>query len=187
MGWDFEVHIVVLALASEVFSVFLSGHFSESTGDKPVCLDVPQEILKAVLDFIYHGRTKVEHIYATQMLKFAHMYTMEALQLQITNQLCGCLDPEVAIDVMVECTALGLEVLLDAVQNELQELPESFGELIIILVKTQSHKKKEASTQHGDLVGICWRVAARHGVPPWLRRDEVPPHYHRLRCLALVR
>jgi hypothetical protein len=112
MGWDFEVHIVVLALASEVFSVFLSGHFSESTGDKPVCLDVPQEILKAVLDFIYHGRTKVEHIYATQMLKFAHMYTMEALQLQITNQLCGCLDPEVAIDVMVECTALGLEVFL---------------------------------------------------------------------------
>lgn len=98
---EFPAHKAILAARSPVFAAMFEHNMKEKRLNKVVIDDVPENVLKEVLRFIYTGTIQNLIAMADSLLAAADKYDLERLKVMCEEALCGNLTIENAANILI--------------------------------------------------------------------------------------
>lgn len=101
-GAKFHIHKVILAAHSEVFKAMLKGETAESQNSYVKLIDVSDDDLKYMLEYIYTGTVKdIENINFANLLMLADRYNLKGLWELSEYALSEHMTPDNALDILI--------------------------------------------------------------------------------------
>ena len=104
-GEAFQGHRLILSLVSEPLGTMVNGNFSEGLSSEVVS-DFSSDALRAFLEFLYCGSTKVSKSVVPDLLRLAHQWEADRLYIALLDVIPKWLDPELCSCLLADCDAL---------------------------------------------------------------------------------
>uniref|UniRef100_F6UG35 BTB domain-containing protein n=1 Tax=Ciona intestinalis TaxID=7719 RepID=F6UG35_CIOIN len=145
-GKEYKAHKAIVAARSPVFRAMFEHEMEESKFNRVEISDIPHQVFKEMLNFLYTGKASKLDVMASQLLAAADKYALERLKVMCEESLCSNLSVENVAEILILAdlhNACQLkEMAIDFINNHALDVMETSG--FNVMVRSHPHLVADA-------------------------------------------